>query len=855
MTMPLNTPRLCGSVALAGGLALGACQPGGSPPKGPASTPPSAQGSGAIGTPPGSPIGAPAAADLPVLATVPDFLFVDQRAEPYGSPDLRGKVFIADFFYTSCTAICERLTAKVTEVQKNLANDPLFADVKIVSFSVDPEHDTPAVLKNYGERFKADRARWHFLTGTRTALWHLSQDGFKLGVGDAPANDAQGPVFHSDRLALVDRDGHLRGLYDAFAPDTQAALLRDLAVLLKAPPAQPIVVPPEAENPAWLEPRKQAQIAAAGSIGAFHDFKFVDRVAESGITYRHAIVDDSGKDDKAVHYDHGTALAVADVDADGRPDLFFVNQLGRSELWRNLGPGEPGGPVRFEDMTAASGITVPNRVAVGASFADIDNDGDADLLITSVREGNLLFLNDGKGHFQDVSATSGLASTAHGAGAVFFDYDRDGLLDVFICNVGMYSSYVKGRGGYYIGFVDAFGGHLKPERAEASRLYHNEGRAVFRDVSAAEGLDAKGWSGDAGFFDQNDDGFPDLYVLNMQGADLFFRNKAGKGFENTGRKVFPKTSWGTMGLQIFDFDGDGRLDLFTTDMHGDMSVPAVAPEHEKDKIAPDQMYPPDFLATDAPLVYGNAAWRNTGGHAKAAFEEVSDAIGFETFWPWGLSVGDLNADGDPDVFITAGMGYPFRYGINSVLLNDGGKHFADAEFILGVEPRRDGRTTVPFFDLDCGPTGADRDHKLCAKGSPGHNVVWAARSSRSSAMVDLDGDGDLDVVTQEFNDRPQILLSDLSARHPVHAVQIALTGTKSNRSGLGAVVAVTAGGKRRIQLNDGKSGYLGQSVLPLYFGLGDATTVDRVEVQWPSGRKQILKSPVITAGRIQIAEE
>src|SRR5215471_18596234 len=139
-------------------------------------------------------------------------------------------------------------------------------------------------------------------------------------------------------------------------------------------------VPPDLEDAdIWLRKLAAEQANAAKDTTVFHDFQFTDRFAESGITFRNSIVDDAGRAYKAVHYDHGNGIAIADVDGDGLLDIYFVNQVGGNQLWRNLGGG------RFENITESAGVAVPDKISVSASFADIDNDGDQDLYVTTVR--------------------------------------------------------------------------------------------------------------------------------------------------------------------------------------------------------------------------------------------------------------------------------------------------------------------------------------------------------------------------------------------------------------------------------------------------------------------------------------
>jgi hypothetical protein len=623
---------------------------------------------------------------------------------------------------------------------------------------------------------------------------------------------------------------------------TAQAGIAAAAVLALGAAAQnvPVYVPADLQNTPWLQRLAAAQTKAAAGLAVFHDFQFTDRLAESGITFKHGIVDDAGKTYKAVHYDHGNGIAMADVDGDGRLDLYFVNQVGGNQLWRNLGGG------RFEDITAAAGVGVPAKVSVSASFADLDNDGDPDLFVTTVRGGNMLFENDGKGHFTDVSKASGLDYVGHSSAAVFFDYDRDGKLDLFLVNVGRYTTNrIAGDGyKYYVGIDKAFEGHLKPALAEQSILYHNEGGHHFVDVSKRLGLQDLSWSGDASAVDVNDDGWADLYVLNMQGDDQYYENAGGKSFVKKSRQVFPRTSWGAMGIKVFDFNNDGRLDIFITDMHSDMSD-MIDPERETMKST--MRWPASIVGNGSTSIWGNSLFLKEG---PGKFREVSDSLGVENYCPWGPSVGDLNADGYDDTFIASGMNSPFRYMINSVKLNDRGVKFADAEFLLGIEPRKGGVAT-PWFELD--GSGKDKGHPDAA-GATGRVAIWGARGTRSAAIFDLDGDGDLDIVTNEFNAAPMVLVSNLSEKTRLHYVEVKLTGATSNRDGLGAVVKVTAAGSTYTKVYDGNSGYLSHSLYPLYFGLGAAEAVDSIEVLWPSGKKQIVRAPIKVNSLIEVRE-
>ena len=772
-----------------------------------------------------------------VFGELPNFKLIDQFGNPYGYGDLLGKVWIADFIFTRCVGTCPMQTTQKVEIQKLLQQRSDKNQINLVTFTVDPENDTPSVLKKYAEVNSADSNIWKFLTGPREDLWNLSANGFKMAVAEDAKNQAM-PILHSSRFVLVDRIGRIRGYYDGLSDKGVSDLLKDLEVVLKEKKRspgettitsfKPFPYPKEIIEPDWLDSRKELQVASRDSHQAFMDFNFQDSVEVSGITFKNQIVDDAGKYHKAVHYDHGNGLAVADIDNDGFLDVYFSTQIGKNEMWRNVGDG------KFVNVTTDD-ISVSDKIGVSASFADTDNDGDADLFVTTVRGGNYFFENDGKGNFSDKTKSSGLGYIGHSSGAVFFDFNKDGLLDLFLCNVGVYTTNERGAGGYCVGLEDAFQGHLKPdERNELSKLYENKGSNMFVDVSNEVGLLDESWTGDAAPLDYNNDGWTDLYVLSMQGHDQLYKNIEGTKFEVVTEDVFPKTPWGAMGIQIFDFDNDGNQDIYVTDMHSDMSQ-SIGPNREK--LKSEMKWEESILKSKGMSIYGNAFFKSSG---VGKYEEVSDEVGAENYWPWGLSSGDFNADGFVDVFITSSMNFPFRYGVNSLLINELGEKFIDAEFILGVEPRRGGRTAKPWFTLN--PADGDKDHSLVKEYNITEPVeVWGALGSRSSAIFDMDNDGDLDVITNEFHDGPMVLKSNLSEKKKINSLVVRLIGNgknASNRDGLGAVVTVKAGDKKYTKVHDGVSGYLSHSLIPLYFGLADTSVVDSVFVKWPSGKNQ-----------------
>ena len=167
----------------------------------------------------------------PVLMTLPEFTLMDQSGQPFGQQQLQGKAWIADFIFTRCSGPCPMMTSQMAQLQAQLTQHPDKQNIRLVSISVDPEHDSPAVLQEYARLAHADNRMWRFLTGSRSDIWGLIKKGFTLPVGDAPDN-TQMPIFHSQKFVLVDATGRVRGFYDGLETTGQQKLLGDLQRVL-----------------------------------------------------------------------------------------------------------------------------------------------------------------------------------------------------------------------------------------------------------------------------------------------------------------------------------------------------------------------------------------------------------------------------------------------------------------------------------------------------------------------------------------------------------------------------------------------------------------------------------------------
>jgi len=324
----------------------------------------------------------------------------------------------------------------------------------------------------------------------------------------------------------------------------------------------------------------------------------------------------------------------------------------------------------------------------------------------------------------------------------------------------------------------------------------------------------------------------------MFGANNLFHNNHDGTFTNLTQKVLGRTSWGGMGALFFDATNDGYPELYVVDMHSDMwthhdptsvvdpGAKYDTPRGEMAKGWKVVKQPEDAQAKW--VLFGNTYFLNRGN---GTFVERSQAAGLENFWPWGIVAEDFDSDGWLDLFVPAGMGYPFVYWPNLLMMNTAkGLHFTESAEAAGVEPPARGKAIAGF--------------KI--KGEA------CFRSSRAAAAADFDGDGDVDLVTNNFNHEPYLFRNDSSKRH---YLQVRLRGKKSNRDGFGARVKVVAGDLVQYREAHSSGGYLTQSSPVLHFGLRDKAKVDRVEVLWPGSKAPQLEVDPKTDGVLVIEQK
>ena len=538
---------------------------------------------------------------------------------------------------------------------------------------------------------------------------------------------------------------------------------------------------------------------------------FKDATQQLGLNFQHAPAPDLQRIRSKLVTPTGIAgggVSAGDFDGDGFTDLYFAGD-GGGQLWRNAG-GK-----RFKDFSLAAGLAREGETRSGY-FVDYDNDGDLDLFLTFVFRSNRLFRNEGGGKFLDVTDFTGIAGgrlVTHEA--VWFDFDNDGLLDVYIANFGMWPN------------GDTPNLTIRNSSAPPNQFYHQKvvgGVHIFEEIGAKLGVDDRGWTHCVGAWDFDQDGWMDLISLNDFGRTIVYRNDGGKRFVEETRTLHLDTVYNAMNFHLIDLEQNGHPAVYVTE------ISKLTHRVRYPKPVQGTKVKFDHLDNMRALVVNKLLRRVPSG----AFENVHD-IHIEPAqlgWAWDASTFDYENDGDLDLLVLNGT--------EGTLPSSGTK---DEKVIKSHEflTRHANQNNVCFLSQARYFYNVSDKCELAYKGN-----------SRGSAWFDFDNDGDMDVAISDYDDPGRIFENVQDAGN--HWIRFQLVGTQSNHDAIGARVEIQFGDgqKRFSQVVSGK-GFLSQNPMVLHFGLGKTTEVDTGIITWPTGLQQTLKR--LPAGKTHIIHE
>jgi len=529
-------------------------------------------------------------------------------------------------------------------------------------------------------------------------------------------------------------------------------------------------------------------------------------------------------------------IAVGDVDNDGFDDLYICQPAGLpNRLYRNRGDGT------FEDVTDAAGVGVLDNTAC-ALFADLDNDGRQDLIVVAV-DGPLLFLNQGDGRFRFKPDAFRFAQPPQGTftGAAIADYDRDGLLDVYFCLYSYYQGIDQYR--FPAPYYDA-------QNGPPNFLLRNNGDGSFSDATSASGMNQNNnrFSFACGWVDYNNDGWPDLYVANDFGRKNLYRNNGNGTFTDVAREAGVEDVGAGMSVCWFDYDNDGKQDVYVTDMWS-AAGKRVSAQDAFLKDAPEEVRA--LLRKHAD---GNSLFHNQGD---GRFSRVSGGAQMGR-WSWSGDAWDFDHDGYPDLYIANGMisgpnrrdlsSFFWRQvvaktSLNAVPLPSYEQGWNAINELIRADGTWSGYERNNFYANNRDGTLSD------VSGAAGLDFV---EDSRAFALADYDHDGRLEVFLKNRNG-PQLRILHNQMQDLGQSISFRLRGHQSNRDAIGAAITVEAGKLRQTKFLEIGSGFLSQHSKEVFFGLGDSTGPVRATIRWPNGLEQGLEG--LPAGNRILVEE
>ena len=557
----------------------------------------------------------------------------------------------------------------------------------------------------------------------------------------------------------------------------------------------------------------------------------------------------------------GAGTALGDIDGDGRPDVFLASVERPAALYHN------DGGFHFTDVTAASGIDTKGLATTGAVFADVDGDGELDLIAGTLGGPLKLWLNDGKGHFTDGTAASGLTGGYAATTLTLADVDGNGTLDLYVATYkkrnaldafppqarafdqvvkkidGKYQVLDQWKSEYRIEERPDLGGIVRSQRADVDLFFLNDGHGHFTRVPIAGarflGEDGKPLAAEpdfftlaARFYDVNGDGAPDLYVCNdFEDPDQFWLNDGKGSFRLTPSLSMRETSNTCMSVDFADVNRDGHVDLFTTDMLSptlagrQRQVPTHTPLPKKVGLSPDRG---QWMQNALHLARGDGSWAQVADFAGVA----------ATDWSWGSAFLDVDLDGYEDLLVVNGHRWDIRDADTFERIRNSNPRVAwNRE--QGEFPRLAVKSVALRNNGDVGFRDVSKEW--------GFGVDDAI--SQGMALADFDGDGDLDVLVTRLDAPPVVYRNESSAPR----VGVRLKGAGPNNGGVGAVVTVLAPSLPAQSREITAGGYyLSGSDMQLAFATGKDSLVT-IEVKWRDGRRSTLRS--VHANRLYEIDE
>ncbi|MEO7044874.1 MAG: VCBS repeat-containing protein [Ferruginibacter sp.] len=533
----------------------------------------------------------------------------------------------------------------------------------------------------------------------------------------------------------------------------------------------------------------------------------------------------------------GGGVGIIDVNNDGLKDIFFCGNQVSSKLYLNKGNNH------FEDITQSAGITTSDWIT-GVSVVDINADGYDDIYLCTygktlgTHSRNLLFINQHNNTFKEEAAEYGLADTSYSTQAAFFDYDKDGDLDMYLSNYMLNASYSAN----YL-----FKKDLSGYSGANDKLYRNDGfkngHPVFTDVSMQAGIKEDGYGLGVSVCDFNMDGWPDIFVCGdfVSNDDLWLNNKNGT-FTNVLDAATKHQSYSSMGCDAADINNDNKFDFASVDMMPEDNYRKKQSfsfmNYDRYNQERSLGYSPEFMRNMLQLNNGNY---KRGDTSIPFFSEIGQLAGIsETDWSWSILFADFNNDGYKDVHITNGIGRDFINADFIQFSQTAGQNGTEQQFRKTLRDKLIALNHVEIPNYLYLNNGNYTFTNITDSSGIKQNSM-----SNGAAYVDLDNDGDLDLVVNNINREAFILINNENQPGKPksnHSISFILKGDSLNTKGFGAKIFVYANGTKQVQEEYPVRGYLSSVDTKLLFGTGKNIRLDSVVVIWPNSKKQVMQN-------------